>query len=102
MGNKPIETALGVISNRFLLATVVARRWENVVAGAPPLVETRSGDSKLELVLEEVIGECVTVDPETREIRLHGAPLVDDNQEALFSEPIGPEAAPSAPKGRER
>jgi len=62
LGNKPIEKALDVISNRFLLTTVVARRWENIVAGAPPLIATKSGESKLAVVLEEVIDGCVTVD----------------------------------------
>jgi len=100
LGNKPIDKALNAIPNRFLLTTVVARRWENIVAGAPPLIDSPRGDSRLEVVLDEIVQERVSVDSETREIQLHGAPQEDDCQEALFSAPIGPDAAPSAPKSR--
>lgn len=100
MGNKPIDKALDAIPNRFLLTTVVARRWENIVAGAPPLIDSARSDSRLEVVLDEIVQERVSVDSETREIQLQGAPQVEDCQEALFSAPIGPEPSAPAPKSR--
>lgn len=88
---KPIEKALTKIPNRFLLTTVVARRWENITAGAPPLVEVRKGSSRIGAVLEEVVQDRVHVDIPTRQITLAGQPEVELNDEPLYTEPFQPE-----------
>jgi len=91
--DKPIEDALKKIPNRFLLTTVVARRWESLVAGRPPLVEVRPGMSKIDVVLREILEERVTIDPETKTILLAGEPEVEQHDEPLFNEPLLPDAA---------
>ncbi|MFN7965532.1 MAG: DNA-directed RNA polymerase subunit omega [Acidobacteriota bacterium] len=88
---KPVEKALTKIPNRFLLTTVVARRWENITAGAPPLVETRKGSSRIAAVLEEVVQDRVHVNSESREIVLAGLPEVEVNEEPIYTEPFQPE-----------
>lgn len=87
---KPIEKALEKIPNRFLLTTVLARRWENLIAGAPPLVETRPGQSKVDVVFHEIIEDRVTVIPDEKRIELTGQPRVEENDEALVSEAFVP------------
>lgn len=85
---KPIEKALLKIPNRFLLTTVVAQRWENLVAGAPPLVETPGGASRIETVFKEIVSGHVVFNPEDGTIELHGQPQVEENDEPIFSEAI--------------
>lgn len=89
---KRIEEALTKINNRFLLTTVVARRWENIVVGAPALVDTHKGQSKVEVVLEEIVHDRVHVDTVTRQISLSGQPEIEINEEPLFSEALTPES----------
>ncbi len=89
---KPIEKALEKIPNTFLLTTVVSRRWESLVAGAPPLVEVKPGMSKIDIALAEILEDKIEVDPETREIRLRGEPETEPTEEVLFTDPVDPEA----------
>ena len=89
---KPIEKALEKIPNTFLLTTVVSRRWESLVAGAPPLVEVKPGMTKIDIVLAEILEDKIEVDEETMEIRLRGEPEVEPTEEVVFSEPVDPEA----------
>ena len=82
---KPIEKALERIPNRFLLTTVVARRWENLVAGAPALVDAAPGQSDVETVFEEIIHDRIRVDEQALRIELEGSPQVEEHDEPLFS-----------------
>ncbi len=82
---KPIEKALERISNRFLLTTVVARRWENLVAGAPALVDAEPGQSHVETVFQEIVHDRIRIDEEGRRIELEGTPQVEEHDEPLFS-----------------
>jgi DNA-directed RNA polymerase subunit K/omega len=90
--SKPIERALDKIPNRFLLTSVVARRWESIVAGLPPLVDAPPGTSRLAIALREILEDRVSVNHETAEIELHGQPLEEENDETLFSEAFSPDA----------
>jgi DNA-directed RNA polymerase subunit K/omega len=89
---KPIEKALTKIPNRFLLTTVVARRWESLVAGAPALVDTRHGDSEIDSVFEEIIESRVRINEAEKRIELEGQPLVEEHDEPLFSEALPTDA----------
>jgi DNA-directed RNA polymerase subunit K/omega len=81
---KPIEKALTKIPNRFLLTTVVARRWENLVAGAPPLVDNY-GLSLIETAFDEVVRERIRIDEVNLRIELEGTPQVEEHNEPLYS-----------------
>lgn len=89
---KPIEDALKKIPNRFLLTTVIARRWENIVAGAPELVDRAAGESTLEVVLKEIIEDRIELDREERMINLVGLPEEEESSETTFSEGFVPDA----------
>lgn len=89
---KPIEKALHKIPNRFLLTTVVAKRWETLVAGAPPLVDTRPGDSEVDTVFREIVKGRIWVNEDEHKIELEGAPLVEEHDEPLFSEALPTDA----------
>ena len=82
---KPIAKALEQIPNRFLLTTVIARRWENLVAGAPPLVEVFPDASPIDIALEEIIQGRLQVDIENHQITLAGQPQVEEREEPLYS-----------------
>lgn len=90
---KPIEKALEKIPNRFLLTTAVARRWENLVAGAPPLVETRPGHSKIDVVFEEIVTGRVRISEADLRIELDGEPRVETQEEPQFSSALPTDAA---------
>ena len=90
--SKPIAKALDKIPNRFLLTTVVARRWESMVAGLPPLVDTRPGTPILTVALEEILQDRVRVNEESCEIELHGQPTEEEHDETLFSEAFSPDS----------
>ncbi len=89
---KPIDKALEKIPNRFLLTTVIARRWENLVAGAPPLVDSAPAHSPIDVGFREVIEGKLRVDEDGRRILLEGQPQVEEHDEPLFSAalPTGP------------
>ncbi len=89
---KPIEKALNKIPNRFLLTTVVARRWESLVAGAPALVDLRSGDSEVDAVFEEIVQGRIRVNEAELRIELEGQPQVEEHDEPLFSEALPTDA----------
>lgn len=82
---KPLEKALHRIPNRFLLTTAVARRWENLVAGAPAVVETTTGQSPIQVVFQEIVEGHIRIDDETRRIEVEGQPQVEEREEPLFS-----------------
>jgi len=90
---KPVEDALKKIPNRFLLATVVSRRWEGIVAGRPPLVETTPGEPRIDIVLREILDDCITLDYEERTLTLVGQPEAEETDETFFSEAFKPDAA---------
>ncbi|UCF69345.1 MAG: DNA-directed RNA polymerase subunit omega [Acidobacteriota bacterium] len=91
--NKPIEAALDKIPSRFLLTTTVARRWENLVAGSPPLVEVKPGMSMVDVVLSEIIEERITIDEENQQIVVAGLPEQEQGEEPVFTEAFSPDAA---------
>ncbi|MBP7147862.1 MAG: DNA-directed RNA polymerase subunit omega [Acidobacteria bacterium] len=99
MATKPIEEALLKIPNRFLLTTIVARRWENLVAGAQPLVETRPGMSKIDAVFEEILEDRIEIDESQRTVQLVGEPQVEENEEPLYSEAFSPGENPTPSSG---
>lgn len=90
--NKPIQQALEKIPNRFELTTLIARRWESLVRGFPPLVDVRPGMSRIDVVLAEILADKLTIDRETYTIRLEGEPLVEEHDETLFNSAISPDA----------
>ncbi|MDH3286049.1 MAG: DNA-directed RNA polymerase subunit omega [Acidobacteriota bacterium] len=90
---KPIEAALEKITNRFLLATVVSRRWESIVLGRPPVVETTPNEPRIDIVLREILEERIVVDHETLQINVIGQPEAEDSEETLFSEAFNPTSA---------
>ncbi len=89
---KPIEKALDKVPNRFLLTTVVARRWENLVAGAPPLVEPKAGHSRVDTVFDEIVEGRIRVDEGNLRIELEGEPRVETHDEPQFSSALPTDA----------
>lgn len=89
---KPIEKALDKVHNRFLLTTVVARRWENLVAGAPALVEVKSGHSKVDTVFDEIVEGRIRIDAENLRIELDGEPRIEAHDEPQFSSALPTDA----------
>ena len=49
------------MGGRFKLTALIQRRWAELLQGARPLVE-REGRSDLELAVEEILQEKITID----------------------------------------
>ena len=90
---KPVEDALKKVPNRFLLATVVSRRWEGIVAGRPPLVDSSPGEPRIDVVLREILDDCIELDYDERTLNLVGTPEAEESDETFFSEAFKPDAA---------
>ena len=55
------------MGGRFKLTSLVQRRWAELMEGARPLIE-REGRSDLELAVEEVLQEKITIDFDASEV----------------------------------
>lgn len=67
MARVTVEDCLDVISNRFLLTMVAAKRAKQLYRSAPPLVENVSGNKKVVLALREIAANKIEFEaPDTR------------------------------------
>jgi DNA-directed RNA polymerase subunit omega len=67
MARVTVEDCLEVISNRFLLTMVAAKRAKQLYRGAPPLMENTSGNKKVVQALREIAAGKVEFEaPDTR------------------------------------
>jgi DNA-directed RNA polymerase omega subunit len=69
-----IDKCLSKVGNRFMLATVVSRRWEQLVTGGRPMVPSRDPRS-IEIVLREVEEEKLKLNSDTMTIERLGEPV---------------------------
>jgi DNA-directed RNA polymerase subunit omega len=53
------------IGGRFKLTALIQRRLEELAQGARPLIENTEGKTQLEIVVEEIIQDKITMDTET-------------------------------------
>ncbi len=67
MARVTVEDCLDIISNRFLLTMVAAKRAKQLYRGAPPLIDNASGNKKVVQALREIAADKVEFDaPDTR------------------------------------
>ena len=69
-----IEKCMDKVGNRFLLATVVSRRWEQLVTGGRPMVPSQDPRS-MKTALREIEEEKLKVNVETSTIERLGEPV---------------------------
>lgn len=50
------------MGGRFKLTALIQRRWLELMNGARPLVEVRSGMTELEIVIDEILQDKITID----------------------------------------
>ncbi len=55
------------MGGRFKLTALIQRRWAELLEGARPLIE-REGRSDLELAIEEVLQEKITIDFDSSDV----------------------------------
>lgn len=55
------------LGGRFKLTALIQRRWAELMQGARPLVERR-GRSDLEIAIQEVLEEKITIDFENADV----------------------------------
>ena len=70
----PVDDCLRQVGNRFMLATIVSRRWEQLMTGGRPMVPTRDPRSML-TAFREVQETKVKLNEETLQIERHGEPV---------------------------
>lgn len=61
------EDVVAKVGGRFKLCALIQKRLREIVEGARPLVE-RAGRSDLELVIEEILQEAITIDHDRSEL----------------------------------
>ena len=67
MARVTVEDCLEVVSNRFLLTMVAAKRAKQLYRGAPPLMDNVSGNKKVVQALREIAAEKIEFEaPDTR------------------------------------
>lgn len=50
------------VGGRFKLTALIQRRLEELMQGARPLIEDTSGMTQLEIVIQEIIEDKITID----------------------------------------
>ena len=83
-----LEKCMEKIPNRFALATVTAKRWEQLKQGARPMVEGPPPDS-MAVVLREIETGKLSLDMQERKVEKHGIPIPPPP--APLEEPAAPE-----------
>jgi DNA-directed RNA polymerase subunit omega len=61
------DTIIRKIGGRFKLTALIQHRWRELMDGARPLVE-RQGRNDLELAIEEILQEKITIDYEASDV----------------------------------
>lgn len=52
------------VGGRFKLTALIQKRWLQLMDGARPLVEPKDGQTPLELVIEEILQDKISIDYE--------------------------------------
>ena len=89
MPSKHLEKCMEKIPNRFALATVASKRWEQLMQGGRPMVESPNPKS-VNVVFREIETGNLALNTEDRAIEKLGTPIP-------LPPPPPREAAPEAP-----
>lgn len=65
------EKIVNKVGGRFKLAALVQKRMGELLAGARPLIEDADGKTMLEIVVQEILQDKITIE---------GAPIDDNSQ----------------------
>ncbi len=57
------EQLVKKIGGRFRLTALIQRRLNELMQGARPLIEDAEGKTQLEIVVQEILQDKITVDP---------------------------------------
>ena len=56
------------VGGRFKLAALIQKRWAELLEGARPLVERKSGMTDIEVVVQEILEDKIAVDYDNSDI----------------------------------
>jgi DNA-directed RNA polymerase subunit K/omega len=56
------------VGGRFKLAALIQKRWGELLEGARPLVERKSGMTDMEVVIQEILEDKIAIDYEKSQI----------------------------------
>ncbi|OPX24450.1 MAG: hypothetical protein B1H04_02050 [Planctomycetales bacterium 4484_123] len=56
------------VGGRFKLAALVQKRWAELLEGARPLVERKSGMTLMEVVIQEILEDKIAIDYDNSDI----------------------------------
>ena len=91
-----VEKCLEKITNRFALAAVTSKRWEQVIQGSRPMVEYHNLKS-MEMVLKEIETGKLALNVEERMIEKLGTPIPLPQPPVVEEPPAPPH--PAGPEG---
>lgn len=99
-----IDRCLNKVGNRFMLATIISRRWEQLVTGGRPMVSTRDPRS-MAIPFEEIEEDKLALNTETMTVERHGEPVEPpaplEGFEDLLAGPLGELPAAAAAEEEE-
>lgn len=56
------------VGGRFKLAALIQKRWGELLEGARPLVERKAGMTDIEVVIQEILDDKITIDYDNSDI----------------------------------
>ncbi len=62
------EEIIHKVGGKFKLTALIQRRLGEILQGAKPLVERQPGQTDIELVIEEIIAEKISIDYDASDI----------------------------------
>jgi len=63
------EEIVNKVGGRFKLTTLIQKRMVELMDGARPLIDRKSGMTELEVVIEEILQDKITIDFEASNLR---------------------------------
>ena len=60
------------VGGRFKLTALIQKRWLELMDGARPLVERRDGQTELEVIIQEILQDKITIDYEASGLQTPG------------------------------
>jgi len=62
------DTIINKVGGRFKLTAMIQKRWVEIIQGSRPLVKKTDGMTDLEMIVQEIMDEKVSIDYENSDV----------------------------------
>lgn len=63
------DEIISKVGGRFKLTALIQRRWTELLQGSRPLIERTAGMSDLDVIVQEILQDKISIDYEASDIR---------------------------------